>query len=144
MRHAGPAILASNATVVLALLTLLLAVVPSTRSLGAQAACGLVVAALFVLCALPPLLGAVRHPAVLAVHPPPRASTPPRNAGGWYRVADWVSNHAGRVAVGAGPAGGAVHRAAGHADRAVADRAVPGEAESVSAYDTLAAHFPSG
>ena len=56
VRHAGPAILASNATVVLALLTLLLAIVPSTRSLGAQAACGLVVAAVFVLGALPPLL----------------------------------------------------------------------------------------
>src|SRR6478735_1372035 len=58
VRHAGPAIVASNATVVLALLTLLLAVVPSTRSLGVQAASGLLVAAVFVLCALPPLLAA--------------------------------------------------------------------------------------
>ncbi|MBY0443373.1 MAG: MMPL family transporter, partial [Mycobacteriaceae bacterium] len=56
VRAAGPAILASNATVVLALLTLVLAVTPSTRSLGICGACGLVVAALCVLVVLPPLL----------------------------------------------------------------------------------------
>ena len=56
LRHAGPAIIASNATVVLALLTLLFASSPSTRSLGVQAAAGLVVAAVFVLLVLPPLL----------------------------------------------------------------------------------------
>ena len=56
VRHAGPAIVASNATVVLALLTLVFASSPSTRSLGVQAASGLVVAAVFVLLVLPPLL----------------------------------------------------------------------------------------
>ncbi|HEY5844769.1 MAG TPA: MMPL family transporter, partial [Mycobacterium sp.] len=56
VRTAGPAIVASNATVVLALLTLLFASAPSTRSLGVQAATGLVVAALFSLLVLPPLL----------------------------------------------------------------------------------------
>ncbi|MDZ4266591.1 MAG: MMPL family transporter, partial [Mycobacterium sp.] len=54
VRRAGPAIVASNATVVLALLTLLFASSPSTRSLGIQAASGLVVAAVFVLLVLPP------------------------------------------------------------------------------------------
>ena len=49
VRWAGPAIVASNATVVLALLTLLLAQSPTTRSLGVQAASGLLVAAIFVL-----------------------------------------------------------------------------------------------
>jgi putative drug exporter of the RND superfamily len=42
VRNAGPAILASNTTVVLALLTLVFASSPSTRSLGVQAASGLV------------------------------------------------------------------------------------------------------
>ncbi|WP_313675942.1 MMPL family transporter, partial [Mycolicibacterium sp.] len=56
VRFAGPAIAASNATVVLALLSLLLAKSPTTRSLGVQAAAGLLVAALFVLLVLPPLL----------------------------------------------------------------------------------------
>nr|WP_313901983.1 hypothetical protein [Mycobacterium tilburgii] len=45
--------MASNATVVLALLTLLFASTPSTHSLGALAACGLVVAAASVLVVLP-------------------------------------------------------------------------------------------
>ena len=67
--HAGPAILASNATVVLALLTLLFAVVPSTRSLGVQAASGLVVAAVFVLLRPAAPAGVVRPAVVLAVHP---------------------------------------------------------------------------
>ena len=78
VRQAGPAIVASNATVVLALLTLVLASSPSTRSLGVQAASGLVVAAVFVLLVLPPLLGAVRPAAVLAVHPARRRETPYR------------------------------------------------------------------
>ena len=56
VRFAGPAIVASNATVVLALLSLLLASSPTTRSLGVQAASGLLVAAIFVLLVLPPLL----------------------------------------------------------------------------------------
>ena len=60
VRRAGPAILASNATVVLALLTLVFASSPSVRSLGVQAAAGLVVAAVFVLLVLPPAAGVVR------------------------------------------------------------------------------------
>ncbi|WP_240490012.1 MMPL family transporter, partial [Mycobacterium marseillense] len=60
VRRAGPAIVASNATVVLALLTLLFAATPSTRSLGALAACGLVVAAVSVLVILPPVADTAR------------------------------------------------------------------------------------
>ena len=144
VRNAGPAILASNATVVLALLTLLLAVVPSTRSLGAQAAAGLVVAALFVLAALPPLL-ALFGPRLFWPFIPRRSHHAAEELGAWYRVADWVSRHAGRVAT-----------------VSIAALAVLGigvlvtptglsqtdqfrvKAESVTAYDTLAAHFPGG
>ncbi|MBY8861821.1 MMPL family transporter [Nocardia sp. CA2R105] len=56
VRRAGPAVLASNLTVVLALLTLLLALLPNTRGLGAFGALGLLVAAIFVLVTLPPAL----------------------------------------------------------------------------------------
>lgn len=144
VRNAGPAILASNATVVLALLTLLLAVVPSTRSLGAQAASGLVVAAAFVLAALPPLL-ALFGPRLFWPFIPRRSHHAAEEFGAWYRVADWVSRHAGRVAA-----------------ISIAVLAVLGigvlitptglsqtdqfrvNAESVTAYDTLAAHFPGG
>ncbi len=145
VRHAGPAILASNATVVLALLTLLLAVVPSTRSLGAQAACGLLVAALFVLAALPPLL-AVFGPRLFWPFVPRRtAGHSAQHPSAWYRVATWVSGHAGRVAV-ASIALLAV-LCAGLLSTPIGLSQIDQfrvEAESVSAYDTLAAHFPSG
>ena len=55
-RGAVPAILASNITVVLALLTLLLATLPNYRSLGASAAVGLLVALAYALVALPAAL----------------------------------------------------------------------------------------
>ena len=55
-RGALPAILASNVTVILALLTLLLATLPNYRSLGVAAAVGLVVAVIYALVALPAAL----------------------------------------------------------------------------------------
>lgn len=55
-RGAVPAILASNITVVLALLTLLLATLPNYRALGISAAVGLLVAVVFALVALPAAL----------------------------------------------------------------------------------------
>ena len=51
-----PAILASNVTVVLALLTLVLAVIPGTHGLGISSAIGLLIALAAVLFMLPPLL----------------------------------------------------------------------------------------
>ena len=145
VRYAGPAILASNATVVLALLTLLLAVVPSTRSLGAQAACGLVVAAVFVLGALPPLL-AVCGPRLFWPFVPRQEDQPAAgDAGAWYRIASWVANHAGAVA------GVALVTltvlCAGLFDTPVGlsqTEQFRVKAESVTAYETLAAHVPGG
>ena len=55
-RKTMPAILASNVTVVLALLTLLLAAIPMTRGLGVPAAMGLLIALAAVLLVLPPVL----------------------------------------------------------------------------------------
>ncbi|BDZ39815.1 MMPL family transporter [Microbacterium suwonense] len=55
-RHTAPAILASNITVVLALLTLVLAVIPGTHGLGISSAIGLLIALAAVLFLLPPLL----------------------------------------------------------------------------------------
>ena len=144
VRHAGPAIVASNATVVLALLSLLLASSPTTRSLGVQAAAGLVVAAVFVLLMLPPLLALFGRklfwPFVPAV-----GSGEITTTGAWHRVADWVSHHAGRVA------------AASILALAVLATAVITlpvglalidqfrvKADSVTGFQTLAAHFPGG
>lgn len=55
-RETVPAILASNFTVVLALVTLLFATIPMTRGLGVPAALGLVIALAAVLFVLPPFL----------------------------------------------------------------------------------------
>ncbi|MEV7631616.1 MMPL family transporter [Microbacterium sp. NPDC089318] len=55
-RRTAPAILASNVTVVLALLTLVLAVIPGTHGLGISSAIGLLIAVGAVLLLLPPLL----------------------------------------------------------------------------------------
>jgi RND superfamily putative drug exporter len=149
VRHAGPAILASNATVVLALLTLLLAVVPSTRSLGAQAASGLLVAALFVLGVLPPLLALFGRrlfwPFVPRPSPREGDGKSTHDFGAWYRTASWVGEHAGRVTIVtvtlliilcAGVLGTPIGLSQTDQFRV--------KAESVSAFDTLADHFPSG
>ncbi len=144
VRRAGPAIIASNATVVLALLTLLFASSPSTRSLGVQAAAGLVVAAVFVLLVLPSALGLFGRklfwPFIPAV-----GATPLTDSGIWHRVAAAVARRPARVAVvsiGAlallctGLFGTPVGLSQTEQFRV--------QAESVSGYDTLADHFPSG
>ena len=56
VRKTAPAILASNITVVLALLTLVLAVIPGTHGLGISSAIGLLIALAAVLLVLPPAL----------------------------------------------------------------------------------------
>lgn len=144
VRWAGPAIVASNATVVLALLTLLLAQSPTTRSLGVQAAAGLLVAAIFVLLVLPPLL-ALFGPKLFWPFIPHAGSDDLTTTGAWHRVADWVSGHAGRVA------------AVSILALAVLATGIIGtpiglslidqfrvKADSVTGFQTLADHFPSG
>lgn len=143
-RAAGPAILASNATVVLALLTLAFATAPSNRSLGVQAAAGLVVAAIFVLLVLPPFLGLFGKKLFWPFIPQvgDQALT---DSGLWHRVASWVAGRPGWVSAGAlgvlvalcfGLVGTPVGLSQTEQFRV--------QAESVSGYDTLAQHFPSG
>jgi putative drug exporter of the RND superfamily len=144
LRHAGPAIIASNATVVLALLTLLFASSPSTRSLGVQAASGLVVAAVFVLVVLPPLLGLFGKRLFWPFVPTP-GTEPLTTTGLWHRVAAAVANRPAPIAGAAiavlavlctGLLGTSVGLSQTEQFRV--------EAESVTGYDTLAQHFPSG
>ena len=144
VRRAGPAIIASNATVVLALLTLLLASSPSTRSLGVQAASGLVVAAVFVLLVLPPLLRVFGRKLFWPFIPQvgDKALT---DAGIWHRVAAAVARRPARVAVvSLGALGllciGLLNTPLGLSQT----EQFRVQAESVNGFDTLAAHFPSG
>ena len=102
-RGAVPAIAASNITVVLALLTLLLATLPNYRSLGISAAVGLIIAAVYALVALPAALAVCgrglfwpfvpRPGAVAKSGRPTRAAEKPEGfrdevpAGIWGRIA---------------------------------------------------------
>jgi RND superfamily putative drug exporter len=144
VRFAGPAIVASNATVVLALLSLLLASSPTTRSLGVQAASGLVVAAIFVLLVLPPLL-ALFGPKLFWPFIPRAGSAEITTTGAWHRVADWVSGHAARVTVASVLVLGIL--ATGLIGIPVGLSLIDQfrvRADSVTGFKTLSAHFPGG
>lgn len=144
VRHAAPAIVASNITVVLALLTLLLAALPNTRSLGAFAAAGLVVALIFVLFALPPAL-ALCGRRVFWPFVPSADGRDPAEHGLWAAVAMRVVR---RPAVVAGAASAVlVVFATGLATTDIGlsrTEQFRVEAESVDGLQTMAAHFPSG
>jgi len=144
VRWAGPAIVASNATVVLALVTLLLAQSPTTRSLGVQAAAGLVVAAVFVLLMLPPLL-ALFGPKLFWPFIPRVGTDELTTTGAWHRLADWVAGHAGRVAAAALLA--LTVLATGLIGTPVGLSLIDQfrvKADSVTGFQKLADHFPSG
>lgn len=144
VRTAGPAILASNATVVLALLTLLLAVIPSTRSLGALAACGLVVAAVAVLTMLPPLLALCGRRLFWPFIPRP-GGTDDLASGPWHRIAAAVAHRPALVLVGTTAALAVL--ATGLLGTRIGlsqTQQFRVSAESVTGFDALAHHFPAG
>ncbi|WP_431790031.1 MMPL family transporter [Microbacterium paraoxydans] len=87
-RRTAPAILASNLTVVLALLTLALAVIPGTHGLGVSSAIGLLVALASVLFLLPPLLAACGRKVFWPFVPRPGAAA--RRGGVWRSIATRV------------------------------------------------------
>lgn len=148
VRMAGPAILASNATVVLALLTLIFAATPSTRSLGALAACGLLVAAASVLVLLPPLLALCGRRLFWPFIPRPddRPDTAGEaDTGIWHRVAVSVARCPTLVAsvtivllavLATGLLG--IHIGLSQTEQFRI------KADSVTGYDVVAQHFPAG
>jgi RND superfamily putative drug exporter len=134
----------SNATVVLALLTMIFAATPSTRSLGALAACGLVVAAASVLVVLPPLLALCGRRLFWPFIPHPGDSVS-LDSGLWHGVAERVGRRPALVAsvtiavlavLATGLLGTRIGLSQTEQFRVTAD--------SVSGYDMVAAHFPAG
>ncbi|MCM6775594.1 MMPL family transporter [Nocardia sp. CDC159] len=143
-RRAGPTILASNATVVIALSTLLAADTPSTRSLGALAAAGLVVAAVFVLLGLPPAL-ALCGRRIFWPFVPAADGRDTTETGAWHAVAERVVRRPVLVigcalaflgVCAAGLLGTSIGLSQTEKFRV--------RAESVEGFDALARHFPSG
>ena len=88
-RATVPAIVASNLTVVLALLTLVLAVIPGTHGLGISAAIGLLIALAAALFLLPPLLAVCGRRIFWPFVPRPGAVLP-RPGRAWRRIASRV------------------------------------------------------
>lgn len=142
LRGAGPAVIASAATVVLSLLTLLLASLGDTVALGVTAALGIGVAALFALVVLPPALVVCGRglfwPFV------PRVGDPVTH-GVWSRAGSLVARRPGLVTVVSVVVLGALCSG------------IPGtrlglsqteqfrvEAESVAGLETLSRSFPAG
>ncbi|HWK77652.1 MMPL family transporter [Microbacterium sp.] len=93
-RKTVPAIVASNVTVVLALLTLALAVIPGTRGLGISSAVGLLIALAAVLFALPPLLAVCGRRVFWPFVPKPTADSAghaaPSRGSVWHGIASGV------------------------------------------------------
>lgn len=144
VRRAAPAIVASNITVVLALLMLAFASSPSTRSLGVQAAGGLVIAAVFVLLVLPPMLGMFGR-RLFWPFVPHVGARPLTDGGVWHRVADAVARRPARVA--AVSIAALVVLCTGVLATPIGlsqTEQFRVQAESVAGYQTLSAHFPSG
>lgn len=151
VRRAGPAVLASNVTVVLSLLTLLLAALPSTRSLGAAAAVGLLIAMLFALLVLPPALSLFGRklfwPFIPCVDESLAAADDAdlHATGAWHRIAAGVVAHPARslatavVVLGVcalGLVGTSIGLSQTEQFRVTAD--------SVIGFDILDKHFPAG
>lgn len=142
-RKTAPAILASNVTVVFALLTLLFAAIPMTRGLGVPAAVGLLLALLAVLFILPPFLAVcgrrVFWPFI------PRPSQQHAQGRAWRAIASGVAKRpltslmAGLIPL-AVMTTGLVGTSVG-LDQLETFRV---QSESATGLETLSAHFPPG
>ncbi|WP_206475459.1 MMPL family transporter [Microbacterium sp. KRD172] len=142
-RKTVPAIVASNITVVLALLTLALAVIPGTRGLGISSAVGLLIALGAVLFALPPLLAVCGRRVFWPFVPKPGART--EHAAVWKGIATrvmrrpWLSLGGG-VLVLAVMSAGLVSTTVG-LDQVEKFRV---QSESAAGLEVLGDHFPPG
>ncbi|MBB5873431.1 RND superfamily putative drug exporter [Allocatelliglobosispora scoriae] len=144
LRGAAPAILASAGTVILALLTLLFAVLTSNRTLGISAALGVAVALVFGLVVLPAALVCFPR-GIFWPFVPKVGSADPSETGFWSRVAKGVGRRPAVVLVGAGVvlASLALGLLGTNVGLSQTEQ-FRTEVESVTAQETLARHYPPG
>lgn len=144
VRRAGPAIVASNLTVVAALLVLALATVPSTRSLGVLAAAGLLAAVVFVLAGLPPALALCGRKVFWPFVPRPDG-TVLAEQGIWHTIATRVTARPVPVLLSATAALAVCAAGLLTVDVGLSQtEQFRLRAESVTGFDTLATYFPGG
>lgn len=142
-RKTMPAILASNVTVVLALLTLALAVIPGTHGLGISSAIGLLIALAAVLFMLPPFLAVCGRKIFWPFVPRPGHEA--KRGGSWRAIASTVVKRP-LVSLGAGVAllavmaGGLFGTSVG-LDQIEKFRV---QSESAAGLETLSGHFAAG
>nr|WP_296075932.1 MMPL family transporter [uncultured Actinoplanes sp.] len=144
LRAAAPAVVGSAATVILALLTLLAAVLTSNRTLGISAALGVAVALFFGLVVLPAVLVSLPR-GVFWPFVPKVGTAEPSDTGLWARIAYGVGRRpatvlAVAVVILAGLAAGLFTTRIGLSQT----EQFRTEVQSVTAQQTLARHFPAG
>lgn len=145
-RGTVPAILASNATVVIALLSLLLAVMPAARGIGIAAACGLVISLVAVLFPLTALLAVAGCRVFWPLVPRPSDEAPDTAPHGLFaRVARGVVRRPlisvlGSLLVLGVLATGLIGTRVGLAQ----DEQFATATEAQAGFDTLAAHYGAG
>jgi RND superfamily putative drug exporter len=145
LHRAGPAIIASAATVVVGMLCLLVAETNSTAGLGPVAAAGILIGLAAMLTLLPALLVAcgrwVFWPRI------PRYGSPePTSTGGWARVGRAISHRPRLVWIGTVLALGvlALGLVQLNANGLTNSETFRGHPESVAGEQVLAKHFPAG
>ncbi|MCW1806453.1 MMPL family transporter [Brachybacterium squillarum] len=145
-RGTVPAILASNATVVIALLSLLLAVMPAARGIGIAAACGLVISLVAVLFPLTALLAVAGRRVFWPLVPRPSDEAPDAAPHGVFaRVARGVVRRPlisvlGSLLVLGVLSTGLIGMRVGLAQ----DEQFATATEAQAGFDTLAAHYGAG
>jgi RND superfamily putative drug exporter len=145
LRRSGPAILASGTTVALAMLTLTVASLNSTKSLGPVLAIGVVVAMAAMLTLLPALL-VIFGRWVFWPRRPVFGSAEPTTTGLWARTGQRIAARPRAVWVSTAVALGAI--AFGllglHANGLTDAQSYRGTPDAIVGEQVLAAHFPAG
>jgi len=145
LRRAGPAVIASAGTVILSLLTLSLAELNSTKSMGPVLAIGVAVALLAMMTLLPALL-VITGRWVFWPAKPTYGSAEPTTRGLWARVGRRIAARPRTVWIGTVLVLGAM--AAGiaglHADGLTNAQSFRGTPDSVAGQTVLDQHFPGG
>jgi RND superfamily putative drug exporter len=145
LRRAGPAVVASGGTVILSLLTLSLAELNSTASLGPVLAIGVAVALLAMMTLLPTLLVITGRWVFWPVKPT-YGSTEPTTRGFWARVGRGIAVRPRVVWIGTVIVLGAMTAGVAglHAHGLTNAQSFRGQPDSVSGQTVLDQHFPGG